>query len=70
MDFRTLPSGDFTLANVTVPACLLGQPGDLVRTEISVVGGRIGPPQALAVDMAGAMVLPAFTDMHTHLDKG
>ncbi|MGS4946238.1 cytosine deaminase [Meridianimarinicoccus sp. RP-17] len=70
MDFRALPSGDYTLANVTVPACLLGQEGDLVRTEISVVDGRIGPPQAVAVDMAGAMVLPCFTDMHTHLDKG
>ena len=70
MDFRTLPGGDFTLANVSVPACLLGQPGDLVRTEISVVGGRIGPPQAMAVDMGGAILLPAFTDMHTHLDKG
>lgn len=23
-----------------------------------------------AIDMAGAMVLPAFVDMHTHLDKG
>ena len=70
MDFRTLPGGDFTLANVSVPACLLGLPGDLVRTEISVVGGRIGPPQAMAVDMGGAILLPAFTDMHTHLDKG
>ncbi len=70
MDFRTLPGGDFTLANVSVPACLLGQPGDLVRTEISVVGGRIGPPQAMAVDMGSAILLPAFTDMHTHLDKG
>lgn len=70
MDFRTLPSGDFTLTNVTVPACLLGREGDLLRTEISISGGRIGAPQAMAVDMGGAMLLPAFTDMHTHLDKG
>lgn len=70
MDFTTLPHGDFTLANVTVPACLLGQEGDLVRTDISIVDGRIGPPQALAVDTGGAMVFPAFVDMHTHLDKG
>ena len=70
MDFRALPSGDYTLANVTVPACLLGQEGDLIRTEISVVSGRIGPAQAVAVDMAGAMVLSCFIDMHTHLDKG
>jgi len=70
MDFRALPSGDYTLANVTVPACLLGQAGDLVRTDISIVGGCIGAPQAMVVDMGGAMVLPCFTDMHTHLDKG
>lgn len=70
MDFTSLPHGDFTLANVTVPACLLGQEGDLLRTDLSIVGGRIGPPQALAVDMQGAMVFPAFVDMHTHLDKG
>ncbi|TDL91052.1 cytosine deaminase [Meridianimarinicoccus aquatilis] len=70
MDFRALPSGDYTLSNVTVPACLLGQEGDLIRTELSIVDGKIGPAQGVAVDMNGAMVLPCFTDMHTHLDKG
>jgi cytosine/creatinine deaminase len=70
MDFRKLPMGNFTLTNVTVPACLLGQEGDLVTTEISIEGGRIGAPQPVAVDMGGAMVFPAFVDMHTHLDKG
>ena len=70
MDFRTLPTGPVTLANVTVPACLLGRPGDLVRVDLSLDGGRIGAPQPIAVDMGGAMVLPAFVDMHTHLDKG
>ncbi|WP_338273063.1 cytosine deaminase [Roseicyclus marinus] len=70
MDFTHLPHGDVTLANVTVPACLIGQTGDLVRTDISISGGRIGEPQAIAVDMQGAMVFPAFVDMHTHLDKG
>jgi cytosine/creatinine deaminase len=70
MDFRKLPLGNFTLTNVTVPACLVGQEGDLVTTEISIENGRIGAPQPVAVDMAGAMVFPAFVDMHTHLDKG
>jgi cytosine/creatinine deaminase len=69
-DFRTLPTGPVTLINATVPACLLGREGDLVRTDISVAGGRIAGPQSIAVDMDGAMVLPAFVDMHTHLDKG
>ncbi len=42
MDFKTLPPGPVTLANVTVPACLLGQAGDLVRTSlpIAAVAGR------------------------------
>jgi cytosine deaminase len=70
MDFKTLPTGAFTLANVTVPACLLGQDGDLIRTDISIAEGLIAPPQPMAIDMGGAMVLPAFVDMHTHLDKG
>ncbi len=70
MDFRTLPTGPVTLQNVTIPACLLGLPGDLIRTEISLAESRIAGPQPLAIDMGGAMVLPAFVDMHTHLDKG
>lgn len=70
MDFTTLPGTAITLANVTIPACLLGQEGDLVRTDISISDGRIADAQAIAVDMGGAMVLPAFVDMHTHLDKG
>ena len=61
MDFKTLPPGPLRLENVTVPACLIDQPGDLVRISLGA-----GTP----VDMAGAMALPCFTDMHTHLDKG
>jgi cytosine deaminase len=70
MDFARLPPGPLTLENVTVPACLLGQPGDLVRTNLSLDAGRIASGPFPTVDMAGAMVLPAFVDMHTHLDKG
>jgi len=70
MDFTSLPHGAFTLANVTLPACLLGQEGDLIRADIGIDGGRIAAPGGVAVDMRGAMVLPCFTDMHTHLDKG
>jgi cytosine/creatinine deaminase len=70
MDFARLPPGPVTLENVTVPACLLGQPGDLLRTSLSLDGGRIVAGPFPAVNMGGAMVLPAFTDMHTHLDKG
>ena len=69
MDFRHLPDGPLRLDNVTVPACLLGLPGDLVRTSLAY-GAKIEADASTAVDMGGAMVLPCFTDMHTHLDKG
>lgn len=69
--FRTLPDGPVTLTNLTVPACLVGKEGDLVPHTLTLDGGRIGEGTApMEVDMGGAMVLPAFTDMHTHLDKG
>ena len=71
MDFRTLPEGDFTLRNVTVPAALLARPGDLMTTDLAISAGRIVPATAgEVVDMKRAMVLPTFVDMHTHLDKG
>ena len=69
-DFRSIPPGPVTLADVTVPACLVGQPGDLVRRDIHIVDGRISDGGGERVEMAGAMVLPCFVDMHTHLDKG
>ncbi|MDE4175341.1 cytosine deaminase [Phaeobacter sp. PT47_59] len=75
MDFKTLPTGEFTLQNVTVPACALGQEGDLSRTSITVRDGKIAaigtaPEGSEAIDMKGAFVMPAFVDAHTHLDKG
>ncbi len=71
MDFKTLPAtGHFTLRDVTVPACLLGREGDLLRADIGIDDGKIAAPGGEDVQMAGAMVLPCFTDMHTHLDKG
>ena len=71
MDFKTLPTGPLRLTNLTLPACLAGQDGDLVRGDLCIDGGMIVADCAGAVvDMGGAMVFPAFTDMHTHLDKG
>ncbi|MFQ6549473.1 cytosine deaminase [Aestuariibius sp. 2305UL40-4] len=70
MDFRTLPDGPLTLADVTVPACLQGQEDDLLRTDLHIVDGQISDMPGERVEMSGAMVLPAFVDMHTHLDKG
>jgi len=72
MDFKTLPDAPrLRLQNLTVPACLLGQPGGLVRHDLTLEGGRIADgPADVSVDMGGAMAFPAFVDMHTHLDKG
>lgn len=70
MDFRTLPSGPLRLLNVTVPASLIGEPGDLTRTSLAVDGERLSDGPGTPVDMRGALVLPCFIDMHTHLDKG
>ncbi|WP_299689765.1 cytosine deaminase [uncultured Tateyamaria sp.] len=70
MDFRALPSGPITLANVTVPACLLGQAGDLIRTDVHIADGTLTDTPGTRVEMARAMVLPCFADMHVHLDKG
>lgn len=70
-DFVALPEGDVTLDDVTVPACLLGRPGDLVRTSLTIRDGALADePAESRIDVRGAMALPAFTDMHTHLDKG
>lgn len=70
MDFCALPSGHITLGNVTIPACLIGQSGDLVTTDLHIADGKITETPGARVDMARAMVLPCFTDMHVHLDKG
>jgi cytosine/creatinine deaminase len=67
-----LPDGPVVLRNATVPACLIGGAGDLTRVDLAVAGGKlVTPAPGMAeVDLKGAMVLPAFVDMHTHLDKG
>ncbi|QPM92324.1 cytosine deaminase [Pseudooceanicola algae] len=70
MDFKTLPDGPLALRGVTLPACLLGQEGGLIRTDIGIADGKIAAPAGTDVDMGSAMLLPCFTDMHTHLDKG
>ncbi|KIN68459.1 cytosine deaminase [Sulfitobacter donghicola] len=75
MEFCVLPSGAKKLRNVTVPACFLGQTGDLITTDITIKDGAItstdaGQPAETVIDMKGAMALPCFVDMHTHLDKG
>ncbi|MEL6584455.1 MAG: cytosine deaminase [Pseudomonadota bacterium] len=71
MDVSALPSGaPYTLKNVSVPACVLGQSGDLITTDITIDGRLISEGTGVEVDAKGGILLPAFIDMHTHLDKG
>ncbi|TQM92547.1 cytosine deaminase [Roseinatronobacter monicus] len=71
-DFKKLPtSGPFRLENATVPSCLLGQEGGLAPYAVTVDGAVLSDRTDVPhIDMGGAMVLPCFIDMHTHLDKG
>jgi cytosine deaminase len=64
-----------TLRNATVPSVMMGQPGGgTERVDITIADGKIasiaphtpGPGR----DLDGGLVLPAFVDIHTHLDKG
>ncbi|MEM9427435.1 MAG: cytosine deaminase [Pseudomonadota bacterium] len=68
--FRTIPEGHVTLANATVPGCMVGSEDDLTVTDISLKDGQITDAPGTRVDMARAIVMPCFSDMHTHLDKG
>jgi len=70
MDFRRLPRIATTLANVTIPGCFPDRAEALVTTDLHIDGGHISAVEGTQIDMGGAMVLPAFVDMHTHLDKG
>lgn len=73
----------FTLRNVTLPIALVDGftalvSEGLIAADISIVDGRIEAINAPGtasdilpdVDLRGGQVWPAFTDMHTHLDKG
>ncbi|TVQ32522.1 MAG: cytosine deaminase [Geminicoccaceae bacterium] len=73
--------GAFTLADVSVPACLVegfahgaADHEGVVRLDLGIADGRLaapsGVPSGEVVAMAGRMVWPAPIDVHTHLDKG
>ena len=68
--FRDIPEGHITLANATVPGCLVGSDADLTTTDLSIKDGKLTDQPGQRVDMARAIVFPCFVDMHTHLDKG
>lgn len=77
--FLDLPPGDtWLLRGGQVPSCLLdhGDRDGLARLDLLVQGGRLaGIGAGIAADVPvleldGALVWPAFQDVHTHLDKG
>lgn len=70
MDFCVLPSGKITLNNLKVPSGLTGGDGDFQTISLTIENGKIAEGEGQPVDMKGAIVMPAFVDMHTHLDKG
>jgi cytosine/creatinine deaminase len=71
--------GHYVLANASVPQSVMDNAasGALVRVDITVAKGTIAgiapAGSTLApnqIDLDGDIVLPAFVDLHTHLDKG
>ena len=68
--FLPIPeSGPYCLSHVT----FAGGPADSTQSggRIYVRDGAVsGPHDGPEIDAGGAMLLPAFVDMHTHLDKG
>ncbi|KRB01116.1 cytosine deaminase [Devosia sp. Root685] len=71
--------GHYVIANASVPVSLLGDAasGDLAKVDMTIADGKIasvGAPGSATlpqqIDMRGDIVLPAFVDLHTHLDKG
>ena len=76
----SLSTGTVTLRNARVPAAAMGNigSGSVASVDIEIVDGRIAairptgsaPVSGPSHDMDKGLVLPAFVDIHTHLDKG
>jgi cytosine deaminase len=76
----SLSTGTVTLRNARVPAAAMGSIGNgsVASVDIEIVDGRIAairpvgsaPISGPSHEMDQGLVLPAFVDIHTHLDKG
>lgn len=76
----SLSTGTVTLRNARVPAAAMGSIGNgsVASVDIEIADGRIAairptgsaPVTGPSHDMDRGLVLPAFVDIHTHLDKG
>ena len=62
--------GSFGIRHVTLAS--RSSPSAMGKHQIFVKDGRIAEPSddVPIIDAQGAMLLPSFVDMHTHLDKG
>lgn len=79
MDVIIPADGHYVIANASVPVSVMGDAssGALARVDITIADGliaAIGPAGSITalniIDLDGGIVLPAFVDLHTHLDKG
>ncbi|MDP3315257.1 MAG: cytosine deaminase [Devosia sp.] len=76
----SLSTGAVTLRNARVPAAAMGSIGNgsVASVDIEIADGRIAairpagsaPISGPSHEMDQGLVLPAFVDIHTHLDKG
>ncbi|GLQ54701.1 cytosine deaminase [Devosia nitrariae] len=80
MKDRVFIADSYVLANAGVPLAFMDQPtaGDIGRFDITVTDGiiaAIGPtgsadPSLPRQNLDAGLILPCFTDLHTHIDKG
>ena len=73
--------GDYALLNARIPIMLaegltlraIDPAAQLALADLAIIEGQLAPldPSSTLprVDLAGALLLPTFTDMHVHLDK-
>ncbi len=72
MDFLGLPDAPhYSIINARIAAAGSAEPGSGPGQSLSVKDGLITDATSdRCVDAGGALLMPAFVDMHTHLDKG
>jgi cytosine deaminase len=75
-----LTTGTITLRNARIPSAALGKIGSgaVESVDLEITDGRIAairpagstPIPGASHDLDSGLILPAFVDIHTHLDKG
>ena len=79
LNINIIAGKDYTIKNVRLETGFEYEEGEVVRTKtelfcIEISNGKIksvsaNKPNAQAIDAKGLLMLPAFRDMHIHLDK-